>query len=69
MYTCIPVCVHMPAGSRGQASGGATCGRVDRHILCLVGKTALGPASAGAELVKPSLIVQYYLDSTLVAFW
>ena len=52
VYTCIPMCVHMPAGSRGQASGGATCGKVDRHILCLVGKMALGPASADAELVK-----------------
>lgn len=46
------MCVHMPAGSRGQASGGATCGKIDRHILCLVGKMALGPASADAELVK-----------------
>lgn len=28
------VCVHTHAGSRGHASREATCGRVDRHVLC-----------------------------------
>lgn len=62
-------CVHAHAGDRGQASREATCGRVDRHVLYTLPVQNPGEPLIHQRRVvlKPRLIVQYYLGGTLVA--
>jgi len=48
---------------------GTTCGTVERHVPCiLLARGLRDPSPSSAELLKAKS-VQYYLDSTLVAFW
>lgn len=57
-------CVHAHAGDRGQASREASCSGVDSTLPV---RNPGEPSSTSAVVLKPRLIVQYYLGGTLVA--
>lgn len=61
-------CVHTHAGGGDQASREAAYSRVRRPVLCTLPVRNLGsPHPQRRVILKPRLIVQYYLGGTVVA--